>query len=212
MKITKFMHSCVLAETTGRTVLFDPGSFSWDSGLVDVSTLPNIHDIVITHEHMDHYNEDFVKALIAKYPDAQWITNKSIAAKLPELGANKITTTSTEFCVVRNIPHAVVVPFGVEVDHIAVDWNNLITHPGDTLDFDTTQPILHIPITAPWGKTVDAINKVLELKPKYILPIHDWLLRDEWLQVVYGRLESLCKENGVTMIRPVDGQAQEIDL
>lgn len=211
MKITKFVHSCVLVETPTRTALFDPGSFSWDSGLVDINSLPNINDIVVTHEHMDHFSEDFVKSLIAKFPDAQWITNKSIAEKLSILGAANISTESTEFCVVRDIPHADVAPFGVPVEHIAVDWNNLVTHPGDTLDFDTTQSILHIPITAPWGKTVDAIKKVLELKPKYVLPIHDWMLRDEWLKVVYSRLNALCEDNGIIMINPVDGQATELE-
>ena len=212
MKITKFLHSCVLVETEKRTALFDPGSFSWQSGLVKVDGLPAIHDIVITHEHADHYDENFVTALIEKYPDSQWITNKSIAEKLSGLGAKNITTSSTKRCEVRNIPHADVAPFGVPVEHIAVDWNKCVTHPGDTLDFDTTQEILHLPITAPWGKTVDAINKFLELKPKYVLPIHDWMLRDEWLQVVYSRLESLCDQNEIVFLRPINGQAIEVNV
>lgn len=207
MKITKYVHSCVLVEADDRTVLFDPGSFSWSSGLVDLDKFPDVHDVVVTHEHMDHYNEDFVKALITKYPEAQWITNQSIASKLSLLGARNITTQSTQYCKVLDIAHAEVAPFGVPVDHIAVDWNELVTHPGDTLDFDSSKMVLHLPITAPWGKTVDAINKLIELKPKYVLPIHDWMLRDEWLKIVYSRLDAICIDNGIAMITPVDGQA-----
>lgn len=206
MRITKFRHSCVLVETGDRTVLFDPGNFSWQSGLIDLVKLPEIHDIVITHEHPDHYDENFVANLIKSLPNVTWITNTSIAPKLKQLGATQVHTDSTQYAKVINEEHADVVPFGVPVENISVEWNGLVYHPGDTLEISTEVPLVCMPMTAPWAKTVDAIKKILELKPKYVLPIHDWMLRDEWIKVVYSRANTLCEENGIKFLAAIDGE------
>ena len=64
MKITKFVHSCLLVEMPApisRTALFDPGVWS----TVDVNKLEYLDDIIITHEHGDHFDPELVKKLNA---------------------------------------------------------------------------------------------------------------------------------------------------
>ncbi len=70
MKITKFVHSCLLVEAEGKVILVDPGDFSWGSGTFDIVKLNQLDKIVITHEHSDHFCEPFVKALAEKFPAA----------------------------------------------------------------------------------------------------------------------------------------------
>jgi hypothetical protein len=57
-----------------------------------------------------------------------------------------------------------------------------------------------MPMTAPWGAMIRAINLVSELKPRYVLPIHDWHWRDEARLSMYNNLEKLFKEQGITFL------------
>lgn len=210
MRITKFVHSCILVEDDGRTVLFDPGTFSWNSGIIDLASWPQIDEVVITHEHPDHYNEDFIKAAFAHSPNASFVTNESVASKLKALGNLKVFTVSTETTKILDLTHEDVEPFGTNVDHIGVNWNAKVTNPGDTHNFSETKEILLLPITAPWGTTIKAVRLALELKPKVIVPIHDYFLVEDWKQVVYDRAEALCLEAGIKFIKPKNGEPLEI--
>jgi L-ascorbate metabolism protein UlaG (beta-lactamase superfamily) len=67
MRLTKFVHSCVLVEDNEKSILFDPGIFSWKSGLVDVAKLPQLDTIAISHRHPDHFAEPFVDALALRH-------------------------------------------------------------------------------------------------------------------------------------------------
>ena len=69
MKITKFVHACLLVEMPGpvnRTVLFDPGVFSEE--VLDADKLEHLDDIIITHVHSDHVSVPLLKILLAKFP------------------------------------------------------------------------------------------------------------------------------------------------
>lgn len=210
MKITKLVHSCVLVEADNRVALFDPGIYSWQSGIIDLASWPQIDDVIITHDHPDHFGEDFVKAVLAHSPNAEFISTPTITEKLKELGANQLTTVSTKSTTAQNIAHAPVEPFSTQPEHIVVDWLNQVTHPGDTHEITATKDVLFLPITAPWGTTIRAIKLGLELKPKVIVPIHDWILNDTWRGIVHDRAEALFAESGIRFIKPVNGQPFEV--
>src|SRR5579864_2125034 len=98
MKITKFVHSCLLVEgnlETGeaRNILIDPGQFSWESGLIDLNKLPQVNRILITHEHQDHFYLPFVQALKEKFPDAKIITNPNVVKILKDAHISSQTTS-----------------------------------------------------------------------------------------------------------------------
>src|SRR5581483_6257867 len=134
MKLTKFVHACVLVEDGKHVALFDPGNFSWQSGLIKVDSWPKLDYVIITHEHEDHFSEDFCKALIQKFPDVQWVATEPVVAKLRELGAQKTSSTSIENVEIAPLAHASMSPLAPDpnVPNIAVHYKNKISHPGDS--------------------------------------------------------------------------------
>lgn len=212
MKITKFVHSCVLVEDEDNAVLFDPGVFSWQSGLVDVAALPKLNSVVVTHKHPDHLGPEFVQALVASQPDVQWFTPADSHADLRALGVRLVTDKSIDKVQITSGNHAPVEPFGVQVQNLVVHWNSRLTHPGDTHEIQQTQALLLLPVQAPWGTTVEAMKLVLSLMPKYVLPIHDWMWNEQWRNLCYDRFSNVFSASGIQFIRPIDGVAFELDV
>lgn len=212
MKLTKFVHSCVLAEHNGKTVLFDPGIFSWNSGLIDIAKLPSLNTIIVSHKHADHCAEPFVRVLAKANPTAQWFAPQDIHETLKSWGVKNVTDQSSATVEIIEGAHALVHPFAEQVSNLVSHWEDVVTHPGDTHDFGITKRVLLLPIQAPWGTTIRAIQLALELKPEYILPIHDWMWRDEWRENTYNRLEQLFADTDTKFLRPTDGQEIEVNL
>src|SRR5438309_10103149 len=97
MRITKFVHSCLLVESAGHAVLIDPGNYTWDSHLLSVDKLPRLDYIVITHEHADHYHLPALLALRQKFPHATIVTNNDLPSKMSQAGiAGPIVTGSED--------------------------------------------------------------------------------------------------------------------
>ena len=212
MKLTKFVHSCVLVEHEGKTILFDPGIFSWNSGLVTVEKLPKIDTVVVSHKHADHCAEPFVRALVQAFPDAEWFAPLDIHEELQSWGVTTVSDKSNDTIETVIGAHAPVSPFAEQVYNLVTHWRNVVTHPGDTHDFAASKDVLLLPIQAPWGTTIRAVELANELKPKYILPIHDWMWREEWKNTTYDRLEQLFANGPTTFLRPTDGQPIEVTL
>jgi L-ascorbate metabolism protein UlaG (beta-lactamase superfamily) len=210
MKITKYVHSCLLIETPERVGIIDPGQFSWESGLVTVDTLERLDDIIITHEHFDHFHLPFVQALLTKFPQAQIMTNPAVVAKLAEVGIAAQTTgnNSSELFATN---HEGLAPLGTPPQHIGVHYMGKLTHPGDSHHFTQTKEVLALPVTAPWGSMINAAAVGSQLKPKYIIPIHDWHWNKTARQNAYNTLETFFRKQGIAFLKPVDGQAMSID-
>lgn len=212
MKITKFVHSCVLIEHEDKAVLIDPGIFSWQSGLVAVESLPKLDTVVVTHMHPDHMGEPFIKALVGVQPDVEWLAPADAHEALRGYGAINVSDQSTADIDVTTVDHAKVVPFGTACKDLIVSCFGLVTDPGDTHDFSSTNDILLLPVQAPWGTTIRAIELGMELKPKYIVPIHDWMWNEDWRNNVYQRMEAIFADTSTTFLQPVDGRPLEINL
>lgn len=208
MKITKLTHSCLLVEMPDRTALFDPGVFS--SGMVNIDSLVYLDDIIITHEHADHMDMDTIKALAEKFPDVRITVPAGAAAQLKERGLK--VSENTDGLVRFEAPHERVEPMFQTPDNIGVHYLGMLTDPGDSLHFAETKPILALPITAPWGATVDAVNLALELKPRYVIPVHDWHWRDEAREQMYDGIQKVFAESGIEFIKPKDGESFNIKL
>lgn len=207
MKITKLGHSCLLVEMpepVNRTVLFDPGEFSQ----VDVDSLEYLDDIVITHEHPDHYDTELVKKLTVKFPKVRVKTPSRLVPKMEGVSA---TTDAVEGLEIFDAKHEGHSPFLSPPENIGVHYIGKLSHPGDSHSFIETKEILALPITAPWGSTDRAVELALQLKPKHILPIHDWHWKDEVRIKMYDRLEELFKNYGITFHKLVNGKPIVID-
>lgn len=212
MKITKFVHSCLLVEMPepiNRTVLFDPGIFSVNA--LNVESLEYLDDIIITHEHPDHFNLETIKKLVTKFPDVRIKTPASLVPKLEAEGVAAVTD-AVDGIEIFDAPHEEVKPIFWYPDNIGIHYINLLTHPGDSFHVTETKPIFALPITAPWAATVEAVKLGLQLKPQHIIPIHDWHWRDEAREQMYASFEKLFKESNITFHKMETGKPVVIEI
>jgi hypothetical protein len=201
MKITKFTHSCLLVEMPERTALFDPGVFS--EAAIDVDSLKWLDDIIITHEHPDHCSMKLLKLLVEKFPKVRVKTPSTLVPKLEGIST---ITDPIEGIEIFDAKHEGNGPFIKPPENIGVHYLGKLTDPGDCHNFMETKEILALPITAPWGSTDRAVQLALQLKPKHILPLHDWHWRDEVRIEMYYRLEGLFKEYDIEFHKLEDGK------
>ncbi|MDO8470844.1 MAG: MBL fold metallo-hydrolase [bacterium] len=208
MKITKYVHSCLLVEDKGKRVLIDPGIYSTEHNALDVAYLEKIDVLLLTHEHQDHMDVSFVKLLAAKFPDIEIISNSSVVTLLGREGI-KASSQGNDFISMEDTPHEKI------LGNQAVPRNTLFTlwgrftHPGDSLSFERTSEILALPVQAPWGSFVQAMEKAVSLKPKLVVPIHDWHWRDEARISLYERSRVFLKEHGISFAALDTGQPFE---
>lgn len=209
MKVTKFVHACLLVETPERVALFDPGVMSADS--LDIDQLSRLDDIFITHIHADHVDTQLVQKLVDKFPDVRITSTPDVVAQLKELG---ITASDKALDGVSffDSPHESVKPLFGQPQEIGVHYLDMVSHPGDSHSFHETKAVLALPVAAPWGSSIRALNLALELKPKHVLPIHDWHWRDEAREQMYDMFERILGEQGITFHKLQTGIPVDIDI
>lgn len=204
MKITKYGHCCLLLETAGLRVLTDPGV--WSSKL---DTLENIDLILITHEHHDHLHIDGLIEILEKNPQAEVITNSAVGKILSEKGiphtvleGKSETSRNTLAIEAINGEHAEIFKdFGL-VQNTGYFIDNKFYYPGDSYTLpDKPMEILAVPVAGPWCRSADALNFTLKANPKTVIPVHDAILNDEGLNLVYGLFDSKLSEAGIKFIK-----------
>lgn len=208
MKITKLVHSCLLVEMpapVNRTLLIDPGIYS----TVDVDSLQWLDDIVITHEHPDHCDKKTLQNLSEKFPKVRIKTPSTLVPKLERI---TVTTEAVEGIEIFDARHEGHSPFIDPPENIGIHYLGKLTHPGDSHTFIDTKEILALPITAPWGSTDHAVEVALQLKPRHVLPIHDWHWRDEVRESMYDRLEQLFSGYDIQFHKLKQGEPLVLDV
>ncbi len=214
MKITKFVHSCLLVEMpdpVNRTALFDPGTMSEQA--LDITKLEYLDDIIITHKHADHFSIPLIKQLIGKFPQVRITAPTEVVEMLAAEGIQAIDQPSPGITFF-DAPHAIIRPF-FDTDppqEIGVHYLDLLSDPGDSHDFHESKAILALPVQAPWGSTVNAVKLALKLKPKHILPIHDWHWSDEARRSSYDKMERIFAGHGIVFHKLETGQPVTIEL
>jgi L-ascorbate metabolism protein UlaG (beta-lactamase superfamily) len=212
MKVTKFIHSCLLVETPERAAVFDPGNMSAEALGAAIPGMDRLDDIFITHVHRDHCDPALIKRLVEKFPAVRITATPETVAQLAKEGI-KATDTPPEGATFFDSPHESVAPlFGEPPQQIGVHYLGLLSDPGDSHSFKETKQILALPVTAPWGSAIRALNLALELKPKYVVPIHDWHWRDEARDSSYAMFERILGEQGITFYKLKTGQPVDIPV
>lgn len=214
MKITKFVHSCLLVEMpepVNRTALFDPGTFSEEA--LDVEKLEFLDDIIISHQHQDHMSIPLIRQLVGKFPEVRVTAPKDAAAILNAEGI-KASSEPGQGIEFFKSPHEKLRPM-MDVDppdEIGVHYLGLLSHPGDSHSFKESKAVLALPMQAPWGSTRRAIELALKLKPDYILPIHDWHWSDQARRGAYDNYEKIFAEHDIKFYKLKTGQPIVIDI
>lgn len=109
-------------------------------------------------------------------------------------------------------PHESVAPLFAQPEQVGVHYLDALTHPGDSHSFKESKQILALPVTAPWGSTIRAVNLALELKPQYVLPIHDWHWSEAARKQMYQGLEQAFEKHDITFISLDTGVPVVIDV
>jgi L-ascorbate metabolism protein UlaG (beta-lactamase superfamily) len=195
MKITKYLHSCLLVEENDQVVLIDPGAYTYDANVLDLNLLKKLDFILITHEHADHFSLPFVQEITRHFPEVSIITTKSVAQQL-EKELIPVMTEGTYDLHLEPVPHEDIL-FAPPPENMKFTLFNKLSHPGDSFHFTSGTDILAMPMTAPWGSMVDAMKKVIDLKPKIVIPIHDWHWKDEAIESFYPRIADLFNQHGI---------------
>lgn len=194
MKITKYLHSCLLIEDKEKTVLIDPGVDTYETKSLTSDQLTTLDYILITHEHPDHCHPIFIQELVKKFPQVKIMTNSSVVTLLQTSQINA-TTTGDEHVKITAVPHERI--FDKEAPaNVMFEVFGRLAHPGDSITFTTDKEILALPLIGPSWMITQAVEKAVALKPKIILPIHDYHWRDQYRIGYYQRLEAFFKPLG----------------
>ncbi|MER5358347.1 MBL fold metallo-hydrolase [Streptomyces sp. NPDC002785] len=181
LTLTKKTHSCICLKKDGRTLVVDPGGFSEQDAAVGADAM------LVTHEHLDHFNEERLRAGMEANPAAEIWTLRSVADQLSAAFPGRVHTvghgdtfSAAGFDVqVHGELHAVIHPDIPRITNIGFLVDGSVFHPGDALTVPD-QPVdtLLLPVMAPWNKISEVIDYVREVKPRRAIDIHDALLTD----------------------------------
>jgi len=212
MKITKFVHSCLLVEMpapVNRTALFDPGIMS--EAALSAHKLEYLDDIVITHKHSDHLSIPLLKQILNTFPEVR-ITAPAEVVDLLAAEGIAASAKAPPGIELFESPHEDVEPLFALPEQIGVHYLNTLTHPGDCHSFNQTKPVLALPVTAPWGSTIRALKLAIQLKPRYVLPIHDWHWSDQAREQTYQILTEALAKEGITFVALKTGEPFVVEI
>jgi len=206
MKISKYIHSCLLFELEGYKLLFDPGNMTFGEGLVKPGELAGAHAMVITHIHPDHYYPENIKKILA-VNDMPIFAPEEVCKALDKEGVK---------CTVWHAGTRYLGPFKLQVLEIVHEplldaptpqmlgfvINDRILHPVDSLDEKLTRyeniELLIMITMAPFANEVKIAAFADKLKPKQVLPVHDGYCKEFFLKQRYANYANHFKKQGIT--------------
>ncbi len=203
--ITKLVHACLLVEANGKRVLIDPGNFTWADERFDLSMVEGVDRILITHEHADHVSADFVRGAIERSNSAAVETTPALQEILAAQGIDATTEGTPQFAA----PHERI-PIGPGPQNVGFHVEGALTHPGERHSFVESMPILAMPFAAPWGSLVAGVDRTRLVRPRYVLPIHDWFLSEGGKQFMYRLAAMGLEQDDIELVHVQDFEKAEL--
>jgi L-ascorbate metabolism protein UlaG (beta-lactamase superfamily) len=209
MRISKYIHSCLLVEDAGTRLLFDPGKFSFLDGAVKPDSFQDLDAILLTHQHPDHMDDVSLKTIAANNPKAVILANAQIQKRLAEAGLEvevfESGSRQVGGCTLEAIVAAHAELLNAErPSNVAYVVNGRLLHPGDSFDhsMDVRKGIelLALPLMAPWNTELAVAEFALRLAPKTAFPIHDGYAKDFFLDSRYANFTDYLKKHGIEFV------------
>jgi L-ascorbate metabolism protein UlaG (beta-lactamase superfamily) len=194
MKISKYLHSCLVFELDDYKLLFDPGKFSFIEGEVTVDLFADVNAVVITHIHPDHFELDILKQILA-ISGAIVITNTQVGQELDKAGIiyTLLEDGTANFgpFILKAIPvtHELIMdnPLPQMTGYII---NDKVLHPVDSMEDKLLEykgiELLLMVTMAPFANEVRISGFADKLQPKQILPVHDGYAKEFFIKQRYG--------------------------
>jgi len=205
--ITKLVHACLLVEANDSRILIDPGSFSWADDRLDLGAVEGVDRILITHEHADHVSVEFLRAALARSDGAAVETTPALSAILAAEGIDAVVEGTPRFAA----PHERL-PIGPGPQNVGFHIEGVLSHPGDSHSFAETMPILAMPFAAPWGSLVGGVDRTRLVRPRYVIPIHDWFLSGQGRTFMYRLAEMGLAVDGIELVQIPDFESVTLSV
>ncbi|HKR66960.1 MAG TPA: MBL fold metallo-hydrolase [Thermoanaerobaculia bacterium] len=209
MRIEKFIHSCILVESGGTRILFDPGKFSFMDGAVKADSFHDVAAIVITHPHLDHVDDQAVKMILANNANAIVLGNRAIRDLLAksdiEVDVFESGQRTIGNCTIDALPAKHAELLNAEAPpNVAYIVDGRLLHPGDSFDhaLDARNGIelLALPVMAPWTTELSVAEFAMRLAPKTVFPIHDGYAKDFFLDSRYDNYRKYFEKQGIEFV------------
>jgi L-ascorbate metabolism protein UlaG (beta-lactamase superfamily) len=209
MKITKYIHSCLLFEHEGEKLLFDPGLFTFVEDQVKPDQFSDVTTVVLTHSHPDHLNLKALKEIL-ETSKATVISNRGVAEMLRKEGIEvKLHEEGTMQAGAFTLQAQAAAHQPILADEIPPNTaylvNGRVLNPGDSFDISLNPwkgtEILILPVMAPFLTEVEALAFARRMEPKEVIPVHDGYAKDFFLKGRYDTYELFLKKDGVKFHR-----------
>jgi L-ascorbate metabolism protein UlaG (beta-lactamase superfamily) len=206
--IRRLADSCLTVTTDRGVTLVDPGFSTFDSGEIDLATIGDVSRVLVTHEHGDHVKPEFVRWLIDRRADVTVHSNQAVADLL---GGHDIEVITADPAGVtsEDVVHGMT-PAGTAPPNRSYTIDGLFTHPGDSQEPTTTAPVLALPLLAPWTSTTAAVAFARRLRPRVVIPIHDFYLGVGGRQFLASMAASALKAEGIEVVPLAWGESIEV--
>jgi L-ascorbate metabolism protein UlaG (beta-lactamase superfamily) len=193
MKITKYLHSCLVFELDGYKLLFDPGKFSFADGEVTPGMFADVDSVIITHIHPDHLDTENLKRILdlskaVVYTNAQvgeLLTTEGILFSLMEQGVYNVGPFKLQAFAVQHEP-LLDNPVPQMTGFII---NDKVLHPVDSMETRLTEypniELLLLVTMAPFANELRIAGFADRVRPKQILPVHDGYAKEFFIKQRY---------------------------
>jgi len=181
MKITKYIHSCLVFELNGHKLLFDPGNFTFAEGLISPDVFADVNGIIITHIHPDHLDTENLKKII-ELSKATVYTNSEVGAAIQKEGLQYELIEDGIFNIGPFKLEAIPVVHEPLLDNPIPQMtgfiiNDKVLHPVDSMEPKLTGyqgiEVLIMVTMAPFTNELKIAEFADKIRPKQILPVHD---------------------------------------
>lgn len=206
MQLTKYKHACLTIDIDGKRLVIDPGVLSPDFAVTE-----NILAIIVTHAHPDHFSAETLAAIYEKNPDSMLISTAEVIGQLPDHTSHAA----------RAGEHIDIGPFHLDfyggqhaaihtsvpvIDNIGVMVNDKLYYPGDSFHLpEVAVDTLAVPVGAPWLKSAEAIDFLVNVKPRFAFPTHDETLSSDGKGFSSAWLERFANEHAIEY-KDISGQ------
>ncbi|MGZ3756725.1 MAG: MBL fold metallo-hydrolase [Mucilaginibacter sp.] len=215
MKISKYLHSCLVFELDGYKLLFDPGNFTFVEGLVKPDAFADVHGIIITHIHADHYYPENIKKILAinkvpvyanaevgKAMEKENIEHTVWADGIHYLGPFKLKAMTLVHEAILDSPLPLMTGFII---------NDKILHPVDSMEdallvYKDIELLIMVTM-APFANEVRIAAFADKIQPKQVLPVHDGYAKDFFVEARYSNYERHFAKQNITfhkVYKPAD--------
>ncbi len=205
MKISKYLHSCLVFELNGHKLLFDPGKFTFAEGIVSPAMFAEVNSIIITHIHPDHLDTENLKN-IANLSGANIYTNEQVGEVLQKAGiAHSVWKDGIHHLGPFKL-QAITVVHEPILDNPLPQMtgfliNDQVLHPVDSMEdalfaYEGIELLIMVTM-APFANELRITAFADKLRPKQILPVHDGYAKEFFIKQRYEAYQKHFDRQGI---------------